>query len=65
MANLRKVGTSWRGWAVVLLCAPMFALAGMGGRWIWLDEYLIDAVVLAGYLGLAVSAVRLRVADAR
>lgn len=55
----------WRGWAVVLLCAPMLALAGMMGRWLWLDEYLIDAVVVAGYLGLAASAVWLRAADAR
>ena len=54
-----------RGWGVVLLCAPMFALAGMGDGWIWLDEYLIDAVVIAGYLGLAASAVGLRAADAR
>jgi hypothetical protein len=33
--------------------------------WIWPYEYLIDAVVIAGYLGLAASAVRLRAADAR
>lgn len=54
-----------RGWAVVLLCAPMFAVAVMEVWWIWPYEYLIDAVVIAGYLGLAASAVRLRAADAR
>ncbi len=54
-----------RGWAVALLCAPMFAVAVMEVRWLWWDPFVLDAVIIAGYLGLAVSAVRLRAADAR
>ena len=48
-----------------MLCAPMFALAVMEVRGLWWDPFVVDAVVLAGYLGLAVSAARLRAADAR
>ena len=54
-----------RGWAVALLCAPMFAVAVMEVRWLWGDPFVLDAVIIAGYVGLAVSAVRLRAADAR
>jgi hypothetical protein len=54
-----------RGWTVALLCAPMFAVAVMEVRWLWWDPFVLDAVIIAGYVGLAVSAVRLRAADAR
>jgi hypothetical protein len=43
----------------------MFAVAVMEVRWLWGDPFVLDAVIIAGYLGLAASAVRLRAADAR
>lgn len=54
-----------RGWAVVLLCAPLFAVAVMEVQELWWEPFVVDVVVLAAYLGLAASAVRLRAADAR